>query len=105
MAKRRKTKTRGPLRSVCYLATGTAGAAAASAGILMALPPNAPTALTAPSTVGPVEQTSFDIPLFRATDPWWQPPVAPAVVASPPLRLRKPDRGARRYHASAATTG
>lgn len=66
MSKHRKQKSGRTLRSVNYLATGALGVAAASAGIVMAIPPGAVDALTASPRA--VELTDFSFPLAPAQD-------------------------------------
>src|ERR1700738_3041715 len=64
MSKHRKINSRRTLNSVRYLATGVAGAAAASASIMMALPPGAVSTLASPApTTRAVELTTLGVPL------------------------------------------
>ena len=50
MSKHRKIKSRKPLTSIRYLSAGAAWAAAASAGLVLALPPDVVSALASPSS-------------------------------------------------------
>jgi hypothetical protein len=71
--KHQRTTSRGSLMAACNPAVGAMGAAAGSAGIVLALRPDAMTTATTQSIDGPVDLTTFDAPLDPSPmgQPWW----------------------------------